>query len=180
MIYVTCYFLIIGTDIKFNHTNSAIHSSGHSHSLLTSASDYTSVQWRLVLNILVSCSQHVNKCWVTRAIYGIRWTLKIFANFDPWLKRMPCWCIISLRRCRIMAAHKWYAFRLKRKKSFIAHPWCLLPIVGLEEYSAHEWWAATSVQRAPVTWREWGLWYKPTVGLVDRFCQNRPLYSLWI
>ena len=33
MIYITCYFLIIGTGIKFNHTNSAIHSSGHSHSL---------------------------------------------------------------------------------------------------------------------------------------------------
>ena len=26
------------------------------------------------------------------------------------------------------------------------------------EYSAHDWRAATSVQRAPVTWREWGLW----------------------
>ena len=73
MIYATCYFLIIGTDIKFNHTNSAIHSSGHSHSLLTSASDCTSAQWRLVLHILVTCSPHVNKCWVTRAIYGIYW-----------------------------------------------------------------------------------------------------------
>ena len=29
----------------------------------------------------------------------------------------------------------------------------------LEEYSAHDWRAATSVQRAPVTWREWGLWF---------------------
>ena len=27
-----------------------------------------------------------------------------------------------------------------------------------EEYTAHDWRAATSVQRAPVTWREWGLW----------------------
>ena len=47
---------------------------------------------------------------------------------------------------------------LKTKKSFIAHPWCLLSVVGLEKYSAHDWRAATSVQRAPVTWREWGLW----------------------
>ena len=38
---------------------------------------------------------------------------------------MTCWCVISLRRCRIMAVHKWKAFRLKQKKSFIAHPWCL-------------------------------------------------------
>ena len=44
------------------------------------------------------------------------------------------------------------------KKSFIAHPWCLLSVVGLEEYSVHDWQAATSVQRAPVTWQEWGLW----------------------
>ena len=148
MIYVTCYMLIIDTDVEFNHTNSAIHSSGHSHSLLTSASDYTSAQWRLLLHILVTCSPHVNKCWVTRAICGIlwgrshwpitiqhvraqwrsvvpwhrkwegcasvpkqwgcyKWTLKIFANFDPWLKCMTCWCVISLRRCRIMAVHKW-------------------------------------------------------------------------
>ena len=47
---------------------------------------------------------------------------------------------------------------LKTKKSFIAHPWRLLSVVGLEKYSAHDWRAATSVQRAPVTWREWGLW----------------------
>ena len=53
-----CY---IGTDIKFNHTNSVIHSSGHLCGLFTSASDYTSMQWRLVLHILVTCSLHVNK-----------------------------------------------------------------------------------------------------------------------
>ena len=35
---------------------------------------------------------------------------------------------------------------------------CSAPIVDLEEYSAHDWQAATSVQRTPVTWREWGLW----------------------
>ena len=47
---------------------------------------------------------------------------------------------------------------LKTKKSFIAHPWCLLSVVGLEEYSVHNWRPATSVQPAPVTWCEWGLW----------------------
>ena len=40
--------------------------------LFTSASDYASEQWRVVLHILVTCSPHVNKCWVTLAIYGIR------------------------------------------------------------------------------------------------------------
>ena len=49
----------------------------------------------------------------------------------------------------------------KTEKSFIAHPWCLLSIVGLEEYSAHDRRTATSVQHAPVTWREWGLCSKP-------------------
>ena len=159
MIYITCYFLIIGTDIKFNHTNSAIHSSGHSHNLFTSASDYASAQWRLVLHILVTCSPHVNKCWVTLAIYGIRcglshwpitiqhvraqwgyivmtsvfgrkwkgcasvpkhcgffkWTYKIFANFDHWLKRITCWRVISLTWCRIMAVHKCCTVLLKLK-----------------------------------------------------------------
>ena len=46
----------------------------------------------------------------------------------------------------------------KTETSFIAHPWIKLSVVGLEVYSAHDWRAATSVQRAPVTWREWGLW----------------------
>ena len=44
-----------------------------------------------------------------------RWTLKIFANFDHWLKRMTCWCVISLRWCHIMAVHKFYTFPLKWK-----------------------------------------------------------------
>ena len=46
---------------------------------------------------------------------------------------------------------------LKTEIFFIANPCCLLSIVGLEEYSTHDWRTATSVQRAPVTWREWGL-----------------------
>ena len=52
----------------------------------------------------------------------------------------------------------------KTEKSFIAHPWIQLSVVGLEEYSAHDWRAATSVQRAPVTWREWGLWWQQQLG----------------
>ena len=75
VIHDLCYLLlfIIGTDIKINHTNLAIHSSGHSCSLFTSTSDYASGQWRLMLHILVTCSPHFSKYWVTRDIYGIRW-----------------------------------------------------------------------------------------------------------
>ena len=72
MTHDLCYLLlfIIGTDLKFNYTNSAIHSSGHSHGPFASAGDYTSAQWRLVIHILVTCSPHVNKWWVMCAIYG--------------------------------------------------------------------------------------------------------------
>ena len=44
----------------------------------------------------------VPKHWIC-----FKWTVEIFANFDPWLKRMICWRVLSLRRCRIMAVHKW-------------------------------------------------------------------------
>ena len=75
MTHDLCHMLlfIIGTNIKFNHTNLAIHSSGHSPSLFTPTSDYASAHWRLALHILVTCFPHVNKCWVTRVIYGISW-----------------------------------------------------------------------------------------------------------
>ena len=70
MTHDLCYLLlfIIGTDIKFNHTNLEIHSSGHSRGPFASASDYASAQWRLVLHILVTCASHVKKCWVMRAV----------------------------------------------------------------------------------------------------------------
>ena len=61
----------------------------------------------------------------------------------------------------------------KTEKSFIAHPWIQLSVVGLEEYSAHDWRAATSVQRAPVTWREWGLWTRATCFIRDQRCVVR-------
>ena len=75
MTHDLCYMLliVISTHIKFNHTNSAIHSLGQSSSFFTSTSDYASAQWRLVLHIFVTCSPHVNKCWVMHAIYGIHW-----------------------------------------------------------------------------------------------------------
>ena len=44
-----------------------------------------------------------------------KWTSKIFENFDHWLKCITCWCVISLRWCRIMAVHKSCTFRLKWK-----------------------------------------------------------------
>ena len=58
---------------------------------------------------------------------------------------------------------------LKTEKSFIAHPLCMLSVVGLGEYSAHDWRAATSVQRAPVTRRQWGLCLGPRSWDMDNF-----------
>ena len=195
MTHDLCYLLllIIGTDIKLNHTNWAIHSSEHSHSLLTSASDSTSAQWRLLLHIWVTyVLGHPCHIWyslgpkslthnhLTRAgpvkircaMTGMfdrkwegcvsvpkhwgcfKWTLKIFA-------RMTCWCVISLRVIKTMpynGCSQMVSISLKIKNLSSPPPWCLLSVVGLEEYSADDWRAATSVQRAPVTWREWGLW----------------------
>ena len=37
----------------------------------------------------------------------------------------------------------------------------IAPIVGPDEYSANDWRAATSVQRAAVTWQEWDQWVYP-------------------
>ena len=59
---------------------------------------------------------------------------------------------------KISYIHRPYS--LKIETSFIALLWCLQPTVGFEEYSAHDWRAATSSQRVPVTWREWGLWLR--------------------
>ena len=152
MIYVTCYFLIIGSDIRFNNTNSAIYVFG------TLAQPFDFLQWLHVCAVKIgtsyfgdlfsTCQQvlgHPCHIWYslgpkslthnysTRAspvkircvMTGVfdrkwegcarvpkhwecfKWTLKIFANFDPWFKHMTCWCVISLRRCRIMAVHKW-------------------------------------------------------------------------
>ena len=60
------------SDYDFMVIVSPGHSSGQSHCFCTSASNYASAQWRLVLHILVTCSPHVNKSWVTRALCGIR------------------------------------------------------------------------------------------------------------
>ena len=40
--------------MRFNHTKSAIHSPGHSHSLFTSARDSEAAHWTLVLHIPVN------------------------------------------------------------------------------------------------------------------------------
>ena len=93
MTHDLCHMLliVIGTDIKCNHTNSAIHSSRHSSSFFTSASDYASAQWRLVLHILVTCTPHFNKCWVVHAIYGIHW---------GWCHvQARWWSVVSWRTC---------------------------------------------------------------------------------
>ena len=47
---------------------------------------------------------------------------------------------------------------LKTEKSFIAHPWRLLCVVALRSIQLITGDPRPPVQRAPVTWREWGLW----------------------
>ena len=72
MIHDPCHVLLfmIGTNMRFNHTNFTIHSSGHSRGLFISASDWASAQWKFVLHILVTWSPNVNKCLVMRIFIG--------------------------------------------------------------------------------------------------------------
>ena len=100
------------------------------------------------------------------------WPFKSSLWIFMWILLLPidpqiCRCLIKthdLLMCNIIktmpynGCSQMVSISLKMKESFIAHPWWLLSVVGLEEYSAHDWRAATSVQRASVTWREWGLW----------------------
>ena len=45
-------------------------------------------------------------------------------------------------------------------------------VVGLEKYSAHDWRAATSVQRAPVTWREWACALKYELSVMPKYSKQ--------
>ena len=202
MFYITCYFLIIGTGIKFNHTNSAIHSSGHSRTaFFTSASDYASVQWWQVHHILVTCSPHVNKCWVTLAIYGIccgwsHWPTTIqhvrahwrsivswqacsagseravrvsrsTGDFQMDLKNIcKFWSLIKTHQllvCIIINMMPYNGcshcciFRLKRKNLLSPTPDACCALLALRSIQLMTGEPRPPVQRAPVTWREWGL-----------------------
>ena len=91
-----------------------------------------------------------------------KWTYRIFANFDHWLKRITCWCVISLTWCRIMVmiVHKCCTFRLKRKNLLSPTPDACCALLTLRSIQLMTGEPRPPVQRAPVTWREWGLWYK--------------------
>ena len=92
-----CHILLfmIGSNMRFNHTNSIINSSGHSRGLFTSANEWASAQWRFLLHIPVTWSPNVNKCWVVRVfiVAGNHWPTTIQhvrAQSDvigPW---QPC------------------------------------------------------------------------------------------
>ena len=63
-----------------------------------------------------------------------KWIEVIFANFDCWLKRITCWCVISLVWCRIMAIHKCYAFPLKRENLLSPTPDACGPLLALSVF----------------------------------------------
>ena len=68
-----------------------------------------------------------------------KWTYNI-SNFDHWLKRMTCWCVISLRWCRIMAVKKCCTFRSKNGKIFYRPP--LMPAVRCWPWGVISSWVA--------------------------------------
>ena len=191
--YVThdlCYMLlfIIGTDIKFNHTNLAIHSSGHSRCLFTSTSDYASGQWRLMLHILVTCSPHFRKYWVTRAIYGIRWG---WSHWPITIQHVRAqWgSVVSQQACltgseKAEPVSRSIGFIFANFDHWLKHMiyWCVISsrwrrIMLLQKCYAFclKWMHAvrcwpwvyslglvsrySTVRSGTVTWHEWGLWY---------------------
>ena len=97
-------------------------------------------------------------CECPEALGIFQMDLKIFANFDHWLKRITCWCVISLTWCRIMAVHKCCTFRLKRKNLLSPTPDACCALLALRSIQLMTGEPRPPVQRAPVTWREWGLW----------------------
>ena len=56
---------------------------------------------------------------------------------------------------------------LKTKKYFIAHPDVCCPLLALGSIQLMTGEPRPPVQRAPVTWREWGLWEQPIVANFD-------------
>ena len=96
--------------------------------------------------------------WKGCASVPKHWTSKIFANFDHWLKRITCWCVTSLTLCRIMAVRKCCTFRLKRKNLLSPTPDACCALLALRSIQLMTGEPRPPVQRAPVTWREWGLW----------------------
>ena len=96
--------------------------------------------------------------WKGCASVPKHWTSKIFANFDHWLKRITCWCVTSLTLCRIMAVRKCCTFRLKRKNLLSPTPDACCALLALRSIQFMTGEPRPPVQRAPVTWREWGLW----------------------
>ena len=63
-----------------------------------------------------------------------------------------------------MAVHKCCIFSLKTEKSFIAHPDACCALLALRSIQLMTGEPRPPVQRAPVTWREWGLCVWPQHG----------------
>ena len=111
---------------------------------------------------LFSTCQH--KCWVTRAIYGIRWGLKSLThNHSTRAGPVRIHCVITGMFDRDRKGHpgvikmmpyngysQMLCISLKTEKSFIAHPWCLQPVVGLE---CIQWgWSAATARWGQGQW----------------------------
>ena len=105
---------------------------------------------------LRECPEALGMFWMDFKNIGEFWSL---------IKTQDLLVCDIIKRMPYNGCSQMVSISLKTQKSFIAHPCCLLSVVGLEEYSDHDWRAATSVQRAPVTWREWGLWDRRLVWL---------------
>ena len=172
MIYITCYFLIIGTDISHQFGNPFFG---------TLAQSFHFCQWLCVCAMKTGTSYFGNLFSTCQQVLGhachIWYSLWLKSHWPITIQHMPAqwWSIVSWRAClagseraarvsqstgdfsnglRLVCniinmmpyngCSQMLHISLKTEKSFIAHPWRLLCVVGLEEYSAHDWRAATS------------------------------------
>ena len=86
-------------------------------------------------------------------------------NICKFWKCITYWCVISLTWCRIMVVHKCCTFRLKRINLLSPTPDACCALLALRSIQLMTGEPRPPVQRTPVTWHEWGLWFDPTLNV---------------
>ena len=132
LIYMThepwyIYIFIIVANMRFNHTKSAIHSPGHSHSLFTSARDCESAHWTLVLhipvNVFTKC-QYKTNAGSSLAVQRVRCKQFSEATMEPAVEKPGDTCglhVESLTRnestCACPATSYWAITSMRERTS---------------------------------------------------------------
>ena len=113
--------------MRFNHTKSAIHSPGHSHSLFTSARDCESAHWIMVLHIsvhLFTKCQYKTNAGSSLTVPCVRCKQLSEATMEPTVEKPGHTCglhVESLTRnestCACPARSYWAMTSMRERKS---------------------------------------------------------------